>query len=420
MLGYSFFKRLHHRIIINFMPMENSGKRSVAIIGGGSAALMLAAGLDEKMFDVSIYEKNQAPGRKFLVAGDGGFNLTHSEEIDSFIQRYTPVTFLEKSLRSFTNDELREWLKSTGIETYVGSSKRVFPVKGMKPIEVLQAFLEVLNQKNVTINTRHEWKGWKDGALLFNEDVLVKPDITVFALGGASWKVTGSDGAWAELFQARGIRIVPFQPSNCAYRIDWKPEFMIGSEGHPLKNIVITCDEKEKLGEVVITATGMEGGAIYALSAAIRKQLNEKGTAKVFLDLKPGITVQQIKDKFSKRGNRSIKKLLEDRLGFTDATVSLLKSALSKEDFTDLGLLAEKIKRLPLKITGTAEMDEAISTVGGIVLREVDENFQLNKIPNSYVIGEMLNWDAPTGGYLLQACFSMGHYLAEKLNAGDP
>lgn len=398
------------------MPMENPDKRSVAIIGGGPAALMLAATLDEKLFDVNIYERNHAVGRKFLVAGDGGFNLTHSEEIESFIKRYTPAAFLEKSLRAFSNEDLREWLKSIGIETYIGSSKRVFPVKGIKPIEVLQAFLEVLKQKNVKISTQYEWKGWKEDALLFNEDVIVKADITVFALGGASWKVTGSDGVWAELFKAKEIRTVPFQPSNCAYHLSWNPEFIIAAEGHPLKNIVIRCDDKERLGEVVITSTGMEGGAIYALSAPIRKQLNEKGTAKVFLDLKPGITVQQIKDKFSKRGNRSIKKLLEDRLGFTDATVGLLKSALTKEEFTDLGLLAEKIKNLPLKITGMAEMDEAISTVGGVTLREVDENFQLTRMPNNYVIGEMLNWDAPTGGYLLQACFSMGQYVGRKLN----
>ncbi|MCW3104649.1 MAG: flavoprotein family/uncharacterized flavoprotein family [Bacteroidetes bacterium] len=399
------------------MPMKNPEKRSVAIIGGGAAALMLAATLDENLFDVSIYEKNHAVGRKFLVAGDGGFNLTHSEELDEFVKRYTPVAFLEKSLRSFTNEHLREWLKGIGIETYVGSSKRVFPVKGIKPIEVLQAFLEVLKKKNVKINTQHEWKGWKNDALLFNEDVIVKADITVFALGGASWKVTGSDGAWTELFKEKEIRTVPFQPSNCAYQISWNPEFIIAAEGLPLKNIVIRCDDKERLGEVVITSTGIEGGAIYALSAPIRKQLNEKGAAKVLIDLKPGITVQQIKDKFSKRGNRSIKKLLEDRLGFTDATIGLLKSALTKEQFTDLGLLAEKIKNLPLKITGMAEMDEAISTVGGVTLREVDENFQLIRMPNNYVIGEMLNWDAPTGGYLLQACFSMGWALGERLNS---
>jgi uncharacterized flavoprotein (TIGR03862 family) len=401
------------------MPMGND-KKTVAIVGGGAAALMLAARLDVNKYQVTVYEKNAAPGRKFLVAGGGGFNLTHSEEMESFIQRYTPVAFLEKSLKAFTNEDLRKFLQEIGIETYVGSSKRVFPVKGIKPIEVLNAFLTRLEEKNVRVNTKHFWKGWNaNNDLLFennDKEITVKADIVAFALGGSSWKVTGSDGAWLELFQEKGIRTVPFQASNCAFKIEWNPEFIIAAEGEPLKNIVLKCDGKEKAGEVVVTKFGMEGGAIYALSAPIRKQLNEKGKAKIFMDLKPGITVQQIKDKFSKRGNRSIKKLLEDRLSFTDAHISLLKNSLTKEEFTDLEKLAEKIKALPVRITGTADIDEAISTVGGVTLREVNENFELLKFPNTYVIGEMLNWDAPTGGYLLQGCFGMGIKVADHLN----
>ncbi|MDF2435753.1 MAG: flavoprotein [Bacteroidota bacterium] len=401
------------------MPMEKD-KKTVAIVGGGASALMLAAHLDTNKFQVSIYEKNAALGRKFLVAGDGGFNLTHSEDMESFIKRYTPVTFLEKGLTAFTNDELRKFLLEIGIETYVGSSKRVFPVKGIKPIEVLSAFLKRLEEKNVAVNTKHTWKGWNENNDLIFEngekEIAVKADIIVFALGGSSWKVTGSDGGWLELFQQKGIRTVPFQASNCAFKIEWNSEFIIGAEGEPIKNVVLKCDDKEKAGEVVITKFGMEGGAIYALSAPIRKQLNEKGKAKILMDLKPGITVQQIKDKFSKRGNRSIKKLLEDRLSFTDAHISLLKNSLTKEEFTDLEKLADKIKALPVRITGMADIDEAISTVGGVTLREVNENFELIKIPSTYVIGEMLNWDAPTGGYLLQGCFSMGAWVAEHLN----
>lgn len=403
------------------MPMESNKKSSVVIVGGGAAALMLAAGLDENKFNVSIYDKNNALGRKFLVAGDGGFNLSHSEDMNDLISRYTPTTFLEKSLRAFTNNDLREFLKSIGIETYVGSSKRIFPVKGTKPIDVLNAFLKILEQKGVRIYTRHTWKGWNaKNELKFqngDNEFTVNPDIIVFALGGASWKVTGSDGSWIELFKEKGIRTVPFQASNCAFHMEWPKDFIIDAEGEALKNIIIICAEKEKAGEVVITKAGIEGGAIYALSAAIRKQLNEKGSAKIFIDLKPGITVRQIKDKFMQRGNRSIKKLLEDRLNFTVLQIALLKSVLTKEEFTDLEKLAEKIKHLPLKITDMADLDEAISTVGGITLREVDENFQLIKFPNTYVIGEMLNWDAPTGGYLLQACFSMGARVAEHLNS---
>jgi uncharacterized flavoprotein (TIGR03862 family) len=382
-------------------------KRTIAIIGGGSAALMLAAMLDETKFNVTLYEKNAALGRKFLVAGDGGFNLTHSEDKEQFIQRYTPPQFLEKSLRQFSNTDLRNWLHSIGIETFVGSSKRVFPVKGIKPIDVLNAFLNVLKKKNVQIITNHEWKGWND----------IKADITVFALGGASWPVTGSDGSWTKHFLEKGIDIVPFQSSNCAFKVIWKEEFIKETEGQSLKNIAISCGGKEKKGEVVITKYGMEGGAIYALSPQIREQINKTGKAIIHIDMKPGVSAQQIKDKFMQRGNRSIKKLLEDRLSFSDVHVSLLKSILTKEEFTDLALLAEKIKSLPLTISGMAPMEEAISTVGGIALHEVDENFQLKKMPDVYCIGEMLDWDAPTGGYLLQGCFSMGVMLAKKINS---
>lgn len=403
------------------MPMENK-KRSVAIIGGGAAALMAALKLDENKFGITIYEKNKATGRKFLVAGDGGFNLTHSEEMISFIQRYTPTTFLEKALTQFTNQDLRDLLKEIGIDTLVGSSKRVFPVDGIKPIDVLNAILGALEKKGVDIQVNHLWKGWNENnELKFvkqeGEEILVKADIVIFALGGGSWKVTGSDGSWLDLFAAKGVKTVPFKASNCAYEIKWKEDFLKTAEGKSLKNIVVKCDEKEKSGELVITKFGLEGGAIYALSPQIRKQLESaKGTAKIHIDLKPHLTLTQITDKFQSRGNRSIKKLLNDRLAFTDEHIELLKSVLTKEEFTDAEVLAKKIKNLPLVITAAAPIDEAISTVGGIGLREVDENFQLIKIPNHYCIGEMLNWDAPTGGYLLQGCFSMGAAVASHLN----
>lgn len=394
-------------------------KRTVAIIGGGSAALMLAAQLDEKKYNVTIYERNATVGRKFLVAGDGGFNLTYSEELEQFISRYTPVAFFKDIISGFTNNELCAWLKSIGIETYIGSSKKVFPVEGIKPIEVLNAVLNELKKKNVTIKTNHTWKGWENNELVFqvNDQILkVKSQIIVFALGGSSWKVTGSDGSWTRYFSKKGIEIVPFQPSNCAYEIKWKNEFLRLAEGKSLKNISIKCAGKEKKGELVITKFGLEGGAIYALSPQIRKQLNEEKEAKIFIDLKP-VTIQQITDKFSARGNRSIKKLLIDRLNLDNIQIELLKTILTKEEFTDPELLAKKIKDLPIVITAAATIDEAISTVGGISLNEIDERFQLKKLPDQYCIGEMLDWDAPTGGYLLQGCFSMGYSLAQHLNS---
>lgn len=396
-------------------------KKSIAIIGGGPAALMLAAQLDENKFDVTIYERNSAVGRKFLVAGDGGFNLTHSEELEKFIQRYTPVDFFKPIISSFTNDNLRDWLKSIGIETFVGSSKRVFPLEGIKPIDVLNAILNELKRKNVQIKTNHIWKGWENEKVIFEgcpplEGAGGGSRIIVFALGGSSWKVTGSDGNWTNYFSDKKIEIIPFQASNCAYEVKWKNEFISLAEGKILKNISVKCDKNERKGELAITKFGLEGGAIYALSPQIRKQLIEKGEAEIFIDLKPSLTIEQIKDKFSARGNRSIKKLLIDRLNFDDTQIELLKTLLSKDDFTYLEILASKIKNLPITITSSAPIDEAISTVGGIALSEIDSNFQLKKLPNNYCIGEMLDWDAPTGGYLLQGCFSMGFNLAQHIN----
>jgi uncharacterized flavoprotein (TIGR03862 family) len=394
-------------------------KQKVNIIGGGPAAMMLAANLDTQKFDSTIFERNPALGRKFLVAGDGGFNLTHSESPEDFIKRYTPSDFLSNAFTSFNNSDLREWLKKIGIETYIGSSKRVFPVKGIKPIDVLNAIIKVLREKNVIIKTNHEWIGWTDNELLFRQEseiVHVESAINVFSLGGASWKVTGTDGEWTKYFSEKGVGIIPFHSSNCAYEVKWKDEFLKTSEGRSLKNISVSSKGKEKKGELVITRFGLEGGAIYALSPEIRKQLKYDKVAKIFLDLKPNLSLEQITDKFATRGNRSIKKLLIDRLGFDDTPVELLKSILTKEEFTDLELLAKKVKHVPVSITAAAPLGEAISTTGGIPLDEVDNHFQLKKLSGNYCIGEMLDWDAPTGGYLLQACFSMGYFLAKHLN----
>lgn len=395
-------------------------KKSIAIIGSGPAALMLAATLDENIFDVMLYERNFAPARKFLVAGDGGFNLTHSEEPEQFITRYTPSAFLEKSFRLFTNQDLQKWLKGIGIETFTGTSKRVFPLKEIKPIAVLNAFLDKLKKKNVQIKTKHEWQGWNDKKELVlkngSEDLTVKADIVVFALGGASWSKTGSDGQWTQYLKKQNIDLVPFQPSNCAFQINWDKNFIATAEGQPLKNISASCDGKEKRGELVITKFGIEGGAVYALSPQIRKQLNENKTATIYLDLKPQLTLETIQTKLASAGSKNVSNTLQEQIKLSKVQVALLKSILSKEDFLNAASLAEKIKHLPLQISGMAPIDESISTVGGIALHETDENFQLKKLPNYYAIGEMLDWDAPTGGYLLQACFSMGNYLGKQLN----
>lgn len=395
--------------------------KTIAIIGGGSAAMMLAATLDSSLYNVTIYERNQALGRKFLVAGDGGFNLTHSEELASFIKRYSPSDFIAPFLRHFINLDFQDWLKKIGVETFIGSSKRVFPIKGIKPIEVLNAILKVLVEKKVKIVYQHEWQGWDaKGKIVFEtkgKKKTLSPDIVVFALGGASWSITGSDGTWVDFFEKKGISVEPFKPSNCAFQILWKPVFLEKSEGKYLKNITITCDDKIKVGEVVVTSFGLEGGAIYALSPQIRKQLEQEGKASIQIDLKPSLTKEEILNVLASKQSKSISVILKDKLNLSETQLSLLQVYLTKQEYTSLTVLASKIKQFDLEITDSAPIDEAISTVGGISLDEVDENLELKNLPNHFVMGEMLDWDAPTGGYLLQACFSMGKFLGDKLNA---
>lgn len=393
-------------------------KKSVSIIGGGPAALVLAALLDCEKYNVTIYEKNKTLGRKFLVAGKGGFNLTHSEPIGEFIKRYTPTDFLEKSLLNFNNQDLRNWLKNIGIPTYVGSSKRVYPEKGIKPIAVLNAITTVLNKQNIQILYNQTWTGWGlNNTLIFNSDSEIISDHTIFALGGGSWKITGSDGLWVDLFKKKGISTVPFQASNCAYQVNWPKDFILEHEGSPLKNIAINCLDKIQKGEAVITRFGLEGNAIYALSPQIRDELNNLQKATIYLDLKPTLIQDEVLQKIKNSNYKKTSEKLQKDLKLSIAQIGLLKKYLNKETYLNPELLAKNIKKLSIEITGSALLDEAISTIGGVALDAVDKNFQLKNIQNQYCIGEMLDWDAPTGGYLLQACFSMGAELARHLNS---
>jgi len=399
-------------------------KKSIAIIGGGASALMLACSLDGNKFNISIYEKNAAVGRKFLVAGKGGFNLTHSEDITQFAERYYPKKFIEPFLKNFSNTDFSNWLKSIGIETYVGTSKRVFPKKGIKPIEVLKAIESQLQKNQVSIFYNHTWQGWDNEELLFshhNEVIKTKPDLVVFALGGASWKVTGSDGSWTSYFNEKGIQIKKFYPSNCAYKINWNSAFIKMHQGNALKNCEFTCGNISRKGEAVITEFGIEGSGIYLLSGEIRKQLVQKEekefeNAKLYIDFKPDLSLEEIKKRLENKGNLSTKEVLEKKINLTSTQIELLKLASSKEEYNDTHFLSQLLKKYPLHIVDFAPIDDAISTFGGLSLEEVNEDLEIKNLPKHYVIGEMLDWDAPTGGYLLQACFSMGKYLADKLN----
>lgn len=397
-------------VYFNFDAM----KKTISIIGGGPAAMLLAAHLDSNLFDVTILEKNKALGRKFLVAGKGGFNLTHAEPLEQFIKRYTPSEFIEETLRFFSNSDLRTWLDSLGIPTFLGSSKRIYPKEGIKPIEVLTVILDQLKQNKVEIKTNENWKGFNaKGELIFDSGLEIKSDITVFSLGGGSWKKTGSAGEWINYFSEKEIDIVPFEASNCAYEINWKNDFIVKNEGKPIKNVSISCENSSKKGEIVITKFGLEGGAIYALSPQIRGRLNKTGKALITIDLKPSLTVDKI---VSKLNSGKLTQQLVKAIKLEKPKVDLLKHYLSKDQFLNIEFLAKTIKAFPLEITGQASLDEAISTVGGIDLNEVDENFELHKMKSNYIIGEMLNYDAPTGGYLLQSCFSMGVFVANHLN----
>lgn len=394
-------------------------KKSVAIIGGGPSALTAAAFLDPEKFDVTIYEKNKSVGRKFLVAGKGGFNLTHSEPIEQLISRYSKSPILENAIRSFTNDDFREWLDSIGIPTYIGSSKRVYPEKGIKPIEVLTTILNVLESNSVKFEHEKEWVGWNEkGAPVLISGESISADFTVFSLGGGSWKVTGSDGSWLDLFQNKGIETVPFLPANCAYAIDWNSKLLKIVEGHPLKNIALQCNHLVCKGEVVITKFGMEGNAIYALSSEIQQQLSNSGKAIIYLDMKPRFSLEKVLEKLN-NSHLKTTDFLRKELKLSNAQIQLLKFGLSKEEFLSNASLSEKIKAFPLTIDAAAPLDEAISTTGGVSMDAISSNFELNRLKGTYCIGEMLDWNAPTGGYLLQACFSMGVFFASELNASN-
>ena len=391
-------------------------KKTISIIGSGPSSLLLAAFLDTKKLDVTIYEKNKTAGRKLLVAGKGGFNLTHSEPIANFFDRYTPSDFLKDALLSFTNDDFRDWLKEIGIPTFIGSSKRVYPEEGIKPITVINNILNHLKERGVTLKFEHTFSGWDTENNIIINDKIITSDYTVFSLGGGSWKITGSDGTWLDTFQEKEVKTVPFQSSNCACKIDWKPDFIKQNEGNPLKNIAIYCSEKKQKGEVVITKFGLEGNAIYGLSPQVRAQLKSEGKARIFIDFKPMFSLEEVTTRVKNSTSKNTTQILKKELKLNPSEIELLKTYLSKEDYLDSEILSENIKKFPLEIIALGALNAAISTVGGIDLNAVDANFQLHKIKNQYCIGEMLDWDAPTGGYLIQACASSGVYLAKHLN----
>ena len=394
--------------------------KNITIIGGGPAALMLACELDTKKYSVTLFERKKTVGRKFLVAGEGGLNLTYNASIDELITHYSPSEFMAPIIRQFSNEDLIQWLNNLGVPTFVGSSNRVFPKQGLKPIDVLNKIVEKISNKGIKFQLDTNWLGWNDqGHLCFEDSEDITSDITIFALGGSSWKVTGSDGSWADTFTERGVNILPFRAANCAFGVEWNKNFITTHQGKPLKNIAVSFDNQTSKGELVISKFGLEGNAIYALSEKIQEALLSNKPVAIELDLKPTMTEAQIKAKLKKSKLTKMTDSLKEDLNLDRSAIGLLKQFSDKETFMNPNLLAAAIKSVPITIQSVDEIDKAISTLGGIALDEVDENLQLKKIPNTYAIGEMLDWYAPTGGYLLQGCFSMGFALAKYLNELD-
>ncbi|MFC5697860.1 TIGR03862 family flavoprotein [Pseudomonas sp. GCM10022186] len=392
----------------------------VAIIGGGPAGLMAAEALAVGGARVELFDAMPSVGRKFLLAGVGGMNITHSEPRAPFVGRYgkrrDEVAAL---LQDFGAEELREWIHGLGIETFVGSSGRVFPTD-MKAAPLLRAWLKRLREQGVVIHTRSRWLGWNtDGALRIampDGESAVQADACVLALGGGSWARLGSDGAWVPLLEARGISVTPLQPSNCGFEVEgWSPLLQEKFAGAPIKPVAIGLDdEAPRQGEFVLTATGVEGSLIYALSAAIRERIDASGSATLYLDLLPNQSVDKIAKALARpRGSRSMAKHLHSQLGIDGARAGLLRELSNKEDFLDAARLANAIKHLPLRLVRARPLDEAISSAGGVPFEAMDQGLMLKDLPGVFCAGEMLDWEAPTGGYLLTACFASGRVAAQ-------
>ncbi|HNP61061.1 MAG TPA: TIGR03862 family flavoprotein [Nitrospirales bacterium] len=400
------------------MPLKSDNMK-IAVIGGGPAGLMAAEAAIAMGARVDLYDAMASVGRKFLLAGKGGLNLTHSEPLGNFILRYGPRQEQIRSLLAgFGPDALREWARELGVETFIGTSGRVFPTD-LKSAPLLRSWLRRLRQHGMTIHVRHRWCGWAGSETLrFSTpqgDRLVSPDAVVLALGGGSWPRFGSDGAWVPLLAGRGVLIEPLKPTNCGFDVEWSPHLRGRYAGHPVKPVVVAGTTQEGVefrqqGEFVLTETGIEGGVIYAISAWLRDEIVKRGTVLLRLDLAPDRDVSRLISDLSRpRGSRSMASHLQRRVGISGVKAGLLREYVSKKDFADPILLGTAIKSLPLRLVAPRPLEEAISTAGGVAFEALDGRLMIRTLPGVFCSGEMLDWEAPTGGYLLTACFASGH-----------
>ncbi|MBP4048545.1 TIGR03862 family flavoprotein [Chromobacterium violaceum] len=407
------------------MGMSDSTRRGVAIIGGGPAGLMAAEVLAQRGYAVDVYDAMPSVGRKFLLAGIGGLNLTHSEPYPAFVGRYGDrAEQVEPLLKNFDADALRAWAHGLGVETFVGSSGRVFP-REMKAAPLLRAWLSRLREAGARIHVRHRWLGWNaDGSLRFDTpdgELAVRADATLLALGGGSWKKLGSDGRWMPWLEAKGVDTAPLLPSNCGFDAGWSDFFADKFAGEPLKSVGLSFHggdgrEFKRVGECVITQSGIEGSLIYACSALLRDEIARAGSATAYLDLIPAWDEARVLAEVSHpRGSRSLSSHLQSRLNLKGARAGILRECLDKESFQNPAMLAAAIKRLPVTVTAARPIDEAISTAGGVCFSALDARQMLAALPGVFCAGEMLDWEAPTGGYLLTACFASGRAAGQGI-----
>jgi uncharacterized flavoprotein (TIGR03862 family) len=364
--------------------------------------------------NVTVFDRMPAAGRKFLLAGRGGLNLTHSEPLDVFLTRYGAATsHLRDAIEAFPPAKLRAWCEELGQETFVGSSGRVFP-KRLKASPLLRAWLRRLDAAGVVFKPRHRWTGWdSDGALVFETPsgvVAERADAAVLALGGASWPKLGSDGSWAGIMARAGITVAPLRPANAGVLVNWSDVFRHRFEGEPLKRIALTLGGQTVRGEALVTRAGLEGGGIYALSGAIRSAIDGAGEATLYIDLRPDLTAEALSKKLgAARGKQSLSTFLRKAASLAPVAIGLLQeSQAGKLSALPPEATANLVKAVPVRLAGVADIAKAISTAGGIAFDAIDARFMLCKKPGTFVAGEMLDWEAPTGGYLLQGCFATG------------
>lgn len=397
-----------------------------AIIGGGPAGLMAAEALCAQGIAVDLFDAMPSLGRKFLMAGKSGLNLTHAEPFDDFVAKFGPSrTQLDPILHGFPPGTVQAWAQGLGIETFVGTTRRVFP-KDFKAAPLLRAWLRRLRASGLTVHARHRWTGWtEDGRLAFDTpdgQATVTAEATILALGGASWPKLGSDAAWVPWLEQKGVQLSPLKPANCGFDVDWSPHFIEKFEGQPIKNARITFAGQTASGEFTITKTGVEGGPVYDLSSKLLGALDSKGATTVTIDLIADRSVENILERLNHpRGKKSMATHLKRTLHLSGAKAGLLREGTTKGTFDDLARLAAAIKSLPLNMLRPRPIAEAISSAGGIKWSQMDAGLQLKDLPGVYACGEMIDWTAPTGGYLLSACMATGRWAgdaaAAQLNA---